>query len=205
MHLAGLNMTAAIGLATCWGAFALTWLAGAAYNASRGPTAQTSRAPLGSVMLIGAVIVWLAFRVLPLGDWRSLLLPAFPARLLGLAILAGSTAFTLWSRFALGTMWSSAPMVKQAHQLRTTGPYAVTRHPIYTGILGMLAGTALLAGAGRWILPFPVFLVLYEIKIHSEEQLMAAEFPADYARYRKQVPQLVPGAQLISRRGRAAG
>jgi protein-S-isoprenylcysteine O-methyltransferase Ste14 len=43
-------------------------------------------------------------------------------------------------------MWSAAPAVKEGHQLRTTGPYAVTRHPIYTGIPGMMLGSGLLAG-----------------------------------------------------------
>jgi protein-S-isoprenylcysteine O-methyltransferase Ste14 len=60
-------------------------------------------------------------------------------------------------------------------------------------MLAMLAGTTLLAGGGRWIVAFPVFLVLVEIKLHIEERLMLAEFPDDYPRYRKRVPQLVPG------------
>jgi protein-S-isoprenylcysteine O-methyltransferase Ste14 len=55
--------------------------------------------------------------------------------------------FTLWARFSLGTMWSVAPKVKGDHQLRTHGPYAVTRHPIYTGLLGMMLGATLLAGS----------------------------------------------------------
>lgn len=91
-------------------------------------------------------------------------------------------------------------MVKQEHQLRTGGSYGITRHPIYTGILGMLLGTALLAGAGRWALIFPVGVVLAEIKIHLEEGLMLAAFPGDYARYRQRVPQLVPGLRLVRRR-----
>ena len=81
-------------------------------------------------------------------------MPAW-ARLLGLALLLAATGLTLWARLVLGTMWSAAPAVKAEHQLRTTGPYAVTRHPIYTGLLGMMLGSGLLAG-GRWILGFPV-------------------------------------------------
>lgn len=64
----------------------------------------------------------------------------------------------------------------------------------------MLLGSLLLAAAGRWILPFPVFLVLYEIKIRIEERLMLVEFPDAYPRYRQLVPQLVPGLRLIGRR-----
>jgi protein-S-isoprenylcysteine O-methyltransferase Ste14 len=65
-------------------------------------------------------------------------------RFLGLAILLAATALTLWARLALGAMWTAAPTVKQEHQLRTSGPYAITRHPIYTGLLGMLLGSGLL-------------------------------------------------------------
>ncbi len=60
----------------------------------------------------------------------------------------------------------------------------------------MLLGSLLVGGAGRWIVPFPVFLVLLEIKIRIEERLMLAEFPDDYPRYRQRVPQLVPGLKL---------
>jgi protein-S-isoprenylcysteine O-methyltransferase Ste14 len=151
-------------------------------------------------MIIGVVVVAAAFRLVPAADWQPLMVGARWAHVLGLAILAAATGFTLWARVALGTMWSAAPMVKQEHQLRTGGPYGITRHPIYTGILGMLLGTGLLAGAGRWALIFPVGLVIAEIKIHLEEGLMLATFPADYPRYRQRVPQLVPGLRLIRRR-----
>jgi protein-S-isoprenylcysteine O-methyltransferase Ste14 len=62
----------------------------------------------------------------------------------------------------------------------------------------MLLGSMLVAGGGRWIVPFPVFLVLLEIKIRIEERLMLAEFPADYPRYRQRVPRLIPGLRLTS-------
>ncbi len=94
-------------------------------------------------------------------------------------------------------MWSGAPAVKEGHKLRTTGPYGITRHPIYAGILSMLLGTLLVAGAGRWLVPFPVFLVLLEIKMHIEERFMLAGFPDDYPPYRRRVPQLIPGLRLV--------
>ena len=137
--------------------------------------------------------------------WRSLTFYTPSVRILGLVILLAATAFTIWARLALGIMWSGAPTVKQEHELRTTGPYSITRHPIYTGILGMLLGSLLVGGAGRWIVSFPVFLVLLEIKIRIEERLMLAEFPDDYPRYRQRVPQLVPGLKLVSRRRIAIG
>jgi protein-S-isoprenylcysteine O-methyltransferase Ste14 len=99
----------------------------------------------------------------------------------------------VWARLALGAMWSAAPEVKEEHALRTSGPYSVTRHPIYTGLLAMLGGTGLLTGDGRVLVAFPVFVVFVQIKLRIEERLMVAEFPEDYPRYRQRVPQLVPG------------
>ena len=90
-------------------------------------------------------------------------------------------------------------------RFRPAVQYRLTRHPIYTGILGMLLGSLLAAGGGRWVAPFPIFLVLLEIKIHIEERFMLAEFPNDYPRYRQRVPQLIPGLRLPSRQRMEAG
>jgi protein-S-isoprenylcysteine O-methyltransferase Ste14 len=86
----------------------------------------------------------------------------------------------------------------QGHKLRVSGPYAITRHPIYTGFLGMLLGSLLLAGGGPWLAPFVIYPLLLEFKIRIEERLMLAEFPDDYPRYRRRVPQLIPGLRLVS-------
>jgi protein-S-isoprenylcysteine O-methyltransferase Ste14 len=194
-----LNLLAIVSLAVCWGAVALAWLAGAIYYESRAP-AERSRASYLSPLVVTIVIVVALSAAVPRADWRPLEVHAPWIRLLGLVILLAATALTLWARLALGAMWSAAPTVKQEHQLRTSGPYAVTRHPIYTGLLGMMLGTGLVAGAGRWILYFPIYLMLVEFKIHIEERLMLAEFPDDYPRYRHRVPQLVPGLLLIGGR-----
>jgi protein-S-isoprenylcysteine O-methyltransferase Ste14 len=89
-------------------------------------------------------------------------------------------------------MWSLDPVVRQGHRLRTSGPYAVTRHPIYTGLLGMLLGSTLLDGVGRWIVLVPVGLVVLGSKLRQEEQLMLATFPDEYPLYRRRVPALLP-------------
>jgi protein-S-isoprenylcysteine O-methyltransferase Ste14 len=194
-----------VGVAACWGAVVLAWVAGAMYIVARGPRAGTGRelASNLSTGLVGAALAWAILRALPRSDWHSLTVGTPWVRVLGLAVLVCSTAFALWARVALGTMWSSSPTVKRQHQLRTEGPYGITRHPIYTGLLGMLLGTALLVGFGHWVVLVPVGLVLIEIRIHMEEGLMLEAFPEAYARYRRRVPQLVPGLRR-SRRARAA-
>ena len=177
----------------------MAWLAGALYNAARGP-AQRTRTRFSPVMLVGALIGWAVFRAVPDTDWQALTVQAPWVRVLGLAILFGCTVFTLWARLVLGTMWSSDPIVKQGHELQADGPYGITRHPIYTGMLGMLLGTVLLAGVGQQILILPIGLVLFEIKISIEEPLMSATFPKEYRRYRQQVPQLILSPRRIGRR-----
>lgn len=197
MRMQPLNMIALVGLVTCWAAVALAWLAGAIYFESRAP-AERSRTRFVAPIFFSTVIVTGSFAAVPRADWLPLEIHAPGLRVLGLAILLAATALTVWARLALGAMWSAAPALKQGHELHTTGPYAITRHPIYTGLLGMLLGSLLLAGGGRWIVPFVVYLVVLEFKIRIEERLMLAEFPDDYPRYRQHVPQLVPGLRLIA-------
>jgi protein-S-isoprenylcysteine O-methyltransferase Ste14 len=192
------HLIAVASTAVCWGAFGLTWVGGALYNALRGPT-HSARAPLGRfvvVVVIAGAIFFAIFRAVPTHTWRSLEWQSPWATGIGLVILLGSTVFTLWARFALGTMWTLDAVVKEGHALRTDGPYGITRHPIYTGILGMLLGSLLLAGVGRSLLLLPVALVLFEVKLHVEEELMLATFPDEYPRYRQRVPQLIPGLRI---------
>lgn len=190
-----LTLLAVIGTVACWGAFALAWLLGAIYYESQAP-AERTRSWFGTAVGPGLVITFAVTFAVPRADWNSVALHPAWIRILGLAVLLAGTAFAVWARLALGAMRSAAPTVKEAHKLRTGGPYSVTRHPIYTGMLAMLGGTGLLAGGGRRIVAFPVFVVFVEIKLHIEERLMLAEFPEDYPRYRQRVPQLVPGLRL---------
>lgn len=196
MRTQSLNMIAAVGLIACWGTVALAWLAGAIYYDSRSP-AEQSRTRFVSPMRISTVIVVALAVAVPRAAWLPFEIHAPGLRGLGLVFLLAATALTVWARLALGAMWSAAPAVKQEHKLRTSGPYAITRHPIYTGLLGMMLGSLLLAGGGRWIVPLVVYLVVLEFKIRIEERLMLAEFPDEYPRYRRHVPRLVPGLRLI--------
>jgi protein-S-isoprenylcysteine O-methyltransferase Ste14 len=208
------HVLAAAGIAVCVGVVVVVWVAGALYNVFRSPRgashAERERRrsqpglTAGDRGLIGAAAVFAGLAIAGRGHFDSLAVGALWVRVLGLAALVASTGFTLWARFSLGTMWSMAPKVKGDHQLRTHGPYAVTRHPIYTGLLGMLLGGTLLSGIGQWIVLFPVGLILFEIKIRLEERLMVATFPDEYPRYRRRVPQLLPGLYALRQRHSAS-
>ncbi len=199
-------MLAAVGIAVCVGVVVVVWVAGALYNAFRSPHnashAPRERTPSqpGSTALIVVAAGCAGLVIVSRGHFDGLAVGGSWVRVLGLAVLVASTVFTLWARFSLGTMWSVAPQVKDEHRLRTHGPYAVTRHPIYTGLLGMMLGATLLSGVGQWIVVFPVGLIIFEVKIRMEEHLMLATFPEQYPRYRQQVPQLVPGLYALHQR-----
>ena len=162
------------------------------------------RASPGRTALIVVAVVCAGLAIAGRSHFDGLAVGALWVRVLGLGVLVASTVFTLWARFSLGTSWSVAAKVQGDRQLRTRGPYAVTRHPIYTGLLGMMLGATLLSGIGQWIVLFPVGLVLFEAKIRMEERLMVATFPEEYPRYRRQVPQLVPGLYVLRQRHSAS-
>ena len=197
-----LNVVVDVGIEACWGTVIVVWVVGAVYNARRSPDRTRDRSGMAAYLAataICAVVVLLGYDYL-----HSIVFDVVWARYLGLAVLVVSSVFSVWARVALGTMWSVAPEVGGDRRLRTSGPYGVTRHPIYSGLLGMLIGTALLAGGHELIALVVVGVVLFEVKIHQEERLMVATFPDEYPDYRRRVPQLVPLLRLLRGRRRAA-
>jgi protein-S-isoprenylcysteine O-methyltransferase Ste14 len=182
----------------CWGLFALVWVAGAVYNVWNAPPARIRS--LGRYWWIPSVVlVWLVARELSGVSGRWVSVQWWWVHAVGLVLLVAGTVFTLWARGVLGTMWSSTAVVKDNHALRTDGPYAITRHPIYTGLLVMLLGTALVRGVGPWIVALVLAAVALEVKIHAEERLLTSAFGEEYERYRRQVPQLIPSLRRLAR------
>jgi protein-S-isoprenylcysteine O-methyltransferase Ste14 len=172
----------------CWGVFVVVWIVGAVLARQRGPTLGRRRDVWPTV----AGFVAVAIVKSPGSWWRPLTVGAPWLRLAGLVLLAVATTGAIWARFALGRMWSSSARISEHHALRTSGPYGVTRHPIYTAILGMVAATALTQGFGRWAALFLVVLFLVIPRVRDEERLLGNEFPDEYERYRSRVPQLLP-------------
>jgi protein-S-isoprenylcysteine O-methyltransferase Ste14 len=142
------------------------------------------------------VLLVLVRAVIPAGFWATVSYRAPWLGILGAVILIGSTGFTVWARWRLGAMWTSSAVVKVDHQLRTDGPYRITRHPIYTGLLGMLIGTAMIGALGIWLLALLVGVVIAQVKLRAEERLLITEFPDEYARFRERVPALIPRIRL---------
>src|SRR5208283_4084941 len=78
----------------------------------------------------------------------------------------------IWVRYSLGQYWSGRVTLKEDHQLIRGGPYAYVRHPIYSGLLLAMAGTALVVG--EWRALVGVLLGVFELsrKAAKEEALL---------------------------------
>jgi protein-S-isoprenylcysteine O-methyltransferase Ste14 len=107
-------------------------------------------------------------------------------------IVVAGAAFSVWARVTLGRNWSAEVTFKQDHELIESGPYALARHPIYTGLIVMALGTAI--NYGRAI-GFGVFVALCGAlwwKARQEERIMRRHFPDAYAEYKTRVRAIVP-------------
>jgi protein-S-isoprenylcysteine O-methyltransferase Ste14 len=163
---------------------------------------RESRAVAGIVLqMLAYSAVWSVRR-----HWTSPLLAqtVVPEALLcviALALIAGSVWLVLAAVRTLGRHWSVAARVIEGHELVMTGPYALVRNPIYSGMLGMLVATGIAVTAWWW-LPFGVacFAAGTAIRVRAEERLLRGQFGAAYDAYAARVPALIPF--LPSRRSR---
>lgn len=105
---------------------------------------------------------------------------------------AGGLLFSVWGRRHLGRNWSRAVTVKQDHELITSGPYALVRHPIYTGLLLGILGSSVALGQWRGLLAFALVFIALLNKLRLEEQWMRAQFGETYVTYTRRVSALVP-------------
>ena len=133
------------------------------------------------------------------GDWfgHSLLREQFvphtmPVYSTGLALCVAGVALAIWARAILGANWSAQVQIKQGHELIQRGPYALIRHPIYTGLILLFAGNAVMVGDWRGVLAVAIVTVSFWRKYLLEETLLAQEFGQSYIDYRKRTYPLFP-------------
>lgn len=175
---------------SCWGVVGAVWGVGALLARRHGP--PTEKEAGNDAASIGGLVGSIAVLAAPHSFWRHLELHTPALRMVGLVVVLLAAVATVWSRLVLGDMWSSSAVAKQGHALRTTGPYAITRHPIYTWMLMLMLGTALTQALGRWAAMFLLVTVILAMKIRTEEQVLREAFPGEYDRYRERVPALIP-------------
>jgi protein-S-isoprenylcysteine O-methyltransferase Ste14 len=179
-------------LATTWTVFWVLWILPAVFGKRTVRRQATGSRILQLIMLLVAYVLivngelgwnWLNLRLVP--DGRA-------STAVGYGLLMAGMLFAGWARLFLGGNWSSNVVLKQDHTLVRSGPYRIVRHPIYTGLLVALLGTAIALGELRCFLGVLLAAIAWKIKSMSEESLMVQQFGDQYTRYREQVKGLVP-------------
>lgn len=185
-------MTAEIAMEAVWIVWWILWMVAAVWS-DRAVKAPARRyhvlyrllPPAGAVLLFGAVRA----RSGELTLWRT---PALIAWAMVAAAIVGFM-FTWWARIHLGRLWSSGVSRKAEHHIVDTGPYAIVRHPIYTGIILASAATAVQRGTVQAWLGMALMTLGWYIKARLEERFLSDELGAEtYGTYSRRVPMLVP-------------
>src|SRR5580700_3891433 len=150
MHHAPLIYALIINL--LWVAWGIYWLISARSNkTTQQRESAASRWAHVIPLIVGGVLI--GWRRMPWPLLTHRLWPVtFTSYCIGVALLAGGLLFSVWARVHIGRNWSGTVTVKQDHELIRSGPYALVRHPIYTGLLTALIGTVLISGTGRALL-----------------------------------------------------
>lgn len=175
--------------------FVLVWLA-MAWRTKKKVFRQPRAATLVYVvpLLLGVLLLAQAARFSPhLAFLAAPLYRPTPALAWVAAVLAvAGVVLAVWSRVVLGRNWSGQVTLKEDHELVTNGPYAAIRHPIYTALILLFGGFAvLLSSAGAW-LGWALITVSFWIKLRQEEALMLRQFPDGYPAYMARTKRLFP-------------
>jgi len=179
-------------IAGMWISWVVYWLL-----ASWGVKRTERREPLGSrllhvlPLLFAVALLWghrvpvalLNERIFPWAPWEFWI----AALVIALGLL-----FTVWARVHIGRNWSGVVTLKEGHELVDTGPYALVRHPIYTGLLVAFVGSALARGEWRGVLAVLIAWAALWRKLRLEERWMTERFGEQYVAYCRRVPALVP-------------
>jgi protein-S-isoprenylcysteine O-methyltransferase Ste14 len=176
-----------------WGLFGLYWLV-RALGTKR--VAVDENAGL-RILRLTTLAVMLALLLTPwmrVGLLARRFVPKNAAAVwLGVAVAGEGIALAIWARWHLGQNWSDKVVLKVDHQLIRSGPYGYVRHPIYTGVLLGVGGTALAIGEWRGILALLLQGTSYLIKAKREERILAASFGEAFAEYKRETGFFLPG------------
>jgi protein-S-isoprenylcysteine O-methyltransferase Ste14 len=158
-----------------------------------GPRAWVERATRPRIFLgVLEVVTVLAWFFLLRDRWRFLPEQDTAVAVAGAVLALTGAAFASWAKARLGRHFSPQLGVQEDHQLVTTGPYAVVRHPIYLGLIDFIIGSAIylndiaLLGVGL------LFIGYLGAQSRIEERLFERHFGPEWQAYRRSTPALFP-------------
>lgn len=170
-----------------WLIFWAYWLAAAVF--ARKPSVPSPRG-LGARLLL-VLVGWFVVRRWILTQPPSHLVDSLVAQALGLVLVVAGLLLAVWARIDLGANWGMPMSERVDPELVTTGPYRYVRHPIYSGALLALIGTALASNL-EWLIPVAAAAVYFVVSATVEERRMSDRFPDAYPAYRRSTKMLIP-------------
>jgi len=173
------------------------WVISARKRIQSSQQAEAKREPrlgrLGYLGLMIAGFVLLFLKAEPI-NLQHPTWPTFSTRLIaGLSIQIAGLAFAIWARRTLGKNWTGRITTGGTQELVMRGPYRLVRHPIYSGLLFAVLGTAIVMGKIHAYIGFALIVVSVLIKLRREEIALREHFGGAYVEYAQQVPLLLPG------------
>src|SRR3984885_8989267 len=176
---------------TLWSIWIIGWLA-AAGNVKRTQGREPRRSAVyNRVPVLLGMAILLAPGRLPL-PVNERIIPAGPEpAFFGTLFVMAGLLFAGWARWHLGRNWSGTVTVKEGHTLIRSGPYRLVRHPIYSGVVLALAGTALAIGSLGGFIAVAFILGGFILKLQVEEARMRETF-SEYADYCRRTARLIP-------------
>jgi protein-S-isoprenylcysteine O-methyltransferase Ste14 len=165
-----------------WGVFGLYWLV-AAVGVKAGSRSRRARPP--GLLLLVALILLRIFKA------DSLAVDSPVLKAAGVILLLTGLGLAVWARIYLGRNWGMPMTEKAEPELVTSGPYRFVRHPIYSGLLLAILGTALATNI-YWLIALGVMGIYFVYSARVEERLLTMSFPSAYPGYRAKTKLLVP-------------
>ncbi len=187
-----------------WALWVVSWIVAGRWSARTVKTTRPGERTLERVLsLAGAIMVISPRAPFGTGELREILYSPGPVLAWFLvALVACGFAFCWWARIHLGRMWSANITLKEEHRIIDTGPYALVRHPIYSGLLLSAWASAAIHGNSMGFLGAALMTLGFYLKARREEQLLITELGAAYESYLHRVPMLFPFSTGAAPRGK---
>jgi protein-S-isoprenylcysteine O-methyltransferase Ste14 len=142
-------------------------------------------------LMVAAILLWIPSAPMGVLGGRFLPYAAWPFWV-GAALIGAGLLFAVWARVYIGKNWSGIVTIKEGHELITTGPYALVRHPIYSGLLVAFVGSAVARAEWRGVLAVLIAFWALWRKLRLEELWMHERFGQAYRSYSARVAALIP-------------
>jgi protein-S-isoprenylcysteine O-methyltransferase Ste14 len=175
-----------------WILWAISWAAASRWSGPTRKRAATWDVWAYRVIIAGGVVLISHWTARALG-LRRIWHVGYGGAYALLALTCAGILFAWWARIHLGNLWSGKVERKEEHRIVDTGPYALVRHPIYSGLIVAGLATTVAQATPTALVGWALVALGLWLKASIEERFLTAELDAQaYASYRRRVPMLVP-------------